>query len=233
MTERMQKDKKIASKFQRKFHWVLFDLDGTLANSLDVMVKVYKSFLGGFGFKGSKSEFEELNGPSLEEIVEILRKRYILKHKKSELLKIYKEELTRLYEQCVRPFPDASNVLGMFERMGYQMALVTSADEEIAKTFTTKYRWERYFKHYVCGGSVKKAKPDSAIYKFALKQIKASPDTVAVVEDSPNGVSSANGAGLFVVGVANGRPRKELLASGADEVVSEIKNVVSVIEALR
>jgi HAD superfamily hydrolase (TIGR01509 family) len=232
MTKRMQKDKKIVSKFQRKFHWVLFDLDGTLANSLDVMVKVYQSFLARFELKGSKSEFEELNGPSLEEIVEVLRERYALKHKKPELLKIYKEELSKYYDRYVRPFPDARDVLETFERMGYEMALVTSADEKIAKPFVLKYRWNRYFKHYVCGGNVKKAKPDPAIYRFALKKINAAADTVVVIEDSPNGVSSASGAGLLVVGVTNGRPRKELLASGAVKVVPEIKNVVSVIEAL-
>lgn len=46
----------------------------------------------------------------------------------------------------------------------------------------------------------KAAKPDPAIYRFALEQIGYKAEEVLVVEDSPTGVAAAYGAGLKVIG---------------------------------
>jgi len=52
-----------------KFDWIFFDLDGTLADSIKIMNDVYFKFLAHFNLKGNIDEFNQLNGPSLNEII--------------------------------------------------------------------------------------------------------------------------------------------------------------------
>ena len=56
-------------KIMKRFEWIVFDLDGTIIDSTNELYKIYKLFLKEFGFNGSKTEFNRLNGPKLEEII--------------------------------------------------------------------------------------------------------------------------------------------------------------------
>ena len=57
---------------------IFFDLDGTLADNLDLMFVVYKQFLERFGRHATQEEFKSLNGPPLPEIIGLLMKRHSL-----------------------------------------------------------------------------------------------------------------------------------------------------------
>ena len=70
-----------------------FDFDGVIAGLIEPLKKVYYEFLSNFGFKGSDKEFQLLNGPSIEEVVKILKKNYninkpILELEKLQILSI-------------------------------------------------------------------------------------------------------------------------------------------------
>ena len=88
--------------------WVFFDLDGTLADSLDVMFQVYCSFLQSFGVSGTQEEFQELNGPSLNEIILVLKERYQLAPTVEELTCMYKDQMQQVYATQVKPFDQVS-----------------------------------------------------------------------------------------------------------------------------
>jgi HAD superfamily hydrolase (TIGR01509 family) len=212
-------------KSKPKVRWILFDLDGTLADSLDAMVHVYGRFLRQFGFKGTKKEFQELNGRTLPEIVVCLKKRYGLSGTCSTLVKIYKKSILEVYRREIKPFAAAPVILEKLNRMGYGLVLVTSADKSIAWEFIRRYRWGRHFKYYVFGNEVRKAKPHPAIYRKAMR--KAGTASAVVVEDSVNGIKAALAAGAFVIGI--GRSRRSLLGSGANAAVTALQDVPEVL----
>ena len=71
--------------------WFFFDLDGTLADSISDMYCVYREFCRTKGIRGTKKEYQELNGLSLEEIIRILKKRYGLIQPQDALLASYEQ----------------------------------------------------------------------------------------------------------------------------------------------
>lgn len=160
----------------RKFNWIFFDLDGTLADSIPAMYEVYISFLSKFGIKGTKEEFEELNGPSLSEIVDILRTRHRLDSDKYFLIDLYKSEILDAYKNYVKPLDGSNDVLQ------------------------------------------------------ELKKANISSKAVAVIEDSPNGIKSAKGMGVFVIGLSNNHSKEELLESGANIAISQLKEILLILE---
>ena len=73
--------------------WIFFDLDGTLVNNISLMYTAYLNFLSEYGFSGNKKEFAKLNGPSLKEIIVILKKNYSKKQNHKYQQTYYKMEV--------------------------------------------------------------------------------------------------------------------------------------------
>lgn len=214
----------------KKIDWIFFDLDGILADSIPAMYQVYLNFLNKFDKSGTKEEFEELNGPSLSEIVSILKTRYSLVDEEVFLIDFYKEKILDAYKNIVKPMNGASDVLEVLKSRGYKLLLVTSAIQEIAMKFIKHQEWSKYFQDYVFGNEIEKAKPASEIYDRALKKAKDSSDSVVIVEDSYNGIKSAKGTGAFVVGLTNNQTKEELLKAGANITISQLKEILSILE---
>ena len=89
------------------------DLDGTLADSLDLMRRVYDSFLESFGRQGNDEEFERLNGPPLGVGVEMLRRSHGLPGDVDRLLARYQGLAAGGYAKYSRPMPGARRLLAL------------------------------------------------------------------------------------------------------------------------
>ncbi len=212
-----------------KFGWIFFDLDGTLADSIPAMYQVYQDFLNGFNKRGTKKEFEELNGPSLSEIVSVLKARYSLLDDESLLADVYMEKISGAYKDIVKPMSGANDVLEVLKDKDCKILLVTSAGKEIAMEFIKQQRWDKYFQDYVFGNEVKKAKPAPDIYELALKKAKASSSSVVIVEDSYNGIQSAKSTGAFVIGLVHNQTKEDLSKTGADITISQLKEILPIL----
>lgn len=211
-----------------KIKWIFFDFDGTLVDSIPAMYRIYLGFLEKFGKTGTKEEFLELNGPALPEIVSILKKRYGLKDDEPSLIALYKEAISRDYEPSLEPVDGAEDILQELNQAEFKLALVTSAYPQMATPFMKERRWENYFKHCIFGDEVTHSKPNPDIYLLALEKTNAIAETVVAVEDSPNGIISAKGAGIFTLGFTHGYPKEILLAAGANGTIANLKEIEAV-----
>jgi phosphoglycolate phosphatase-like HAD superfamily hydrolase len=104
---------------------LFLDLDGTLADSLWVLRRVYFRFLREFNHRGSDVEFNLLNGPKLSEIIGSLQTEYRLPGDPADLLAIYNELIDSAYEE-VLPQPGSRELLGSAANKGWILTLVTS-----------------------------------------------------------------------------------------------------------
>lgn len=177
----------------------LVDLDGTLADSLDSLYHAYERFLSRFSVGATREEFAELMGPTLPEIVAILKQRHGLGASVEELLEVYEGVLDALYANNIRPLPGAEKMLKRFKAKGMQIAVVTSAKRSLAKHFLKGNGLDQYIDKIISGEDVKEGKPSPEIYLRALKELEISADEAIAVEDSPAGFASAEGAGIKTV----------------------------------
>ena len=184
----------------QKYDAVLFDFDGTLANSLDVLEAVYHEFLQLHGVEGSAEEFARLNGPALPEVVELLRQAHDLKPSARDLFSLYTQLLTAKYES-VEPFEHAESLLRFVKERQIQCALVTSTYRTLLNGFLQLHQWIQYFDKVVTGDMVEHSKPSPDIYNRALKDLGVEARRSIAIEDSKNGIQAARDAGLVVVAV--------------------------------
>lgn len=178
---------------------LLLDLDGTIADSLPVLYEVYRKFLAQYGFEGSKEEFQSLNGPPLEEGVELLRQKYAISTGAKELYSTYCSLFASQYCSVLQPFPGTHAFLERALCQGLRLALVTSAPKEVALPFLRGKGLEELFEVVVTGDDVKEGKPHPDPYLMALEQLALSPEQALVVEDSFQGALSGVRAGVATV----------------------------------
>ena len=184
-----------------KIEWIFFDLDGTLADSINKLYSVYFKFLKDYGIKGNLKEFNEFNGPNVDEIVLKLKKKYKLKNTK-KLLKNYNKKIKIEYIN-IKPVKGSENLLKFLKKQDYKLALVTSLNKNIAYGFLQRNDWLKYFSKIVYGNEVVNSKPNPDIYKLCLQRTKVKKNNVLVFEDSANGYESAARAGLKCIIVKN------------------------------
>ena len=213
---------------RKNLSWLFFDLDGTLADSVEAIYQAYLTFMSWLGLKGRREEFSTLlNGPSLREIVAILRDRHDLGDQASDLLDSFRECVKESYRTRVKPMPGAEAVLAELCKRGYKLALVTSGAKTVADVFLKRYDWEQYFCECVFGDEIRRTKPHGDIYIRAPEKAGARSDEVLVVEDSLNGVRAAQAAGLDVVLVQSDKPIEQDVRVAA--AVSRLDEILEIL----
>jgi len=203
-------------------NYVFLDMDGTLVDSLQPLYDLYISFLADRGREGTRDEFAVLNGPSFPEIVLYLKKTHSLEEAEEQLLAAYNERLEAVYAEKVAPRQGASEALEELKKRGFGLMLVTSTRVGLVNPLLKRTGWGDLLDGAITGDLVVKAKPSPEIYKLAIAKSGTSPDKIVAVEDSPNGVRAAYGAGLCVIGLPIDSPAEELFQAGAAHSIDSL-----------
>lgn len=172
---------------------LLIDFDGTLVESLPSLFKAYNSFLAKHGFTGTNEEFQSLIGPSLKEIVNVLKTRYNLPHSSEAHLEEYKELIKEVNGELL---PGVVTFLRYAQAEGIKLAVVTSAPGKWSRKILEYHGIAKYFSFILSGEEVLRGKPDPEIYLEGIKRIALPVEELIAVEDSPRGQQSALSAGL-------------------------------------
>ena len=175
---------------------VLIDFDGTLANSMELLYKGYLEFLSGFGYEGSRDEFETLTGPSVLEIVGKLKLKYHLDLPVEELCSDYILMIREKYVSETPIFPGAIEFLNYAKEQGYLLAIVSSSQRSEIMDILNHHAIAHFFDTIITSEDVEQTKPHPEIYLKALETLSVKAEEAVALEDSLNGAKSSQGAGI-------------------------------------
>lgn len=174
---------------------LFLDFDGTLADSLGSMRVAYEQFLNRYEITGTDEEFDQLNGPPLNEIVRRLKQSHNLQPSEAELLATYKDCLLHAYNH-VQPAIGTRQLLQAVTEQGWAVAIVTSSYSSSVKQWLKEHQLEEYIPLVVGADSVNEGKPAPEPYLKAMALTGVQPDNGIAVEDTVTGATSACQAGL-------------------------------------
>ena len=89
--------------------------------------------------------------------------------------------------------------LNHLKNKNYKICVATATDKERTQRYLRELQIDKYFDKIVCADMVRCGKPEPDIYLEAAKQLGCIPEECIALEDSPNGVLSANRAGCKVI----------------------------------
>lgn len=182
--------------FPKHLKALLIDLDGTLADSGNILYNAYETLLKKRGLKPTQEEFSTLVGPTIKEAALILQKKYNLEPLYSE----WKGFLVPYYQEKIALTAGSKELLELAKGR-WKLALVTSAEEDLATYFLKRHNLK--FDALICKEHIKASKPDPEPYLVALKWLDISAKEAIAIEDSENGVLSATRAGIHTLQITD------------------------------
>lgn len=180
---------------------LLLDLDGTLADSIEALRRVYFEFLRERGAEGSEAEFRALNGPPLATIIERLQRDHGLPGDPEALLRNY-AEMVRQAHRTAPPVAGAGPLLRQARAAGWRIAVVTSSPRRAASEWLSWSGLAGEIDAVVGGDDVERGKPAPDPYGLGLSRLGCVAAGSVGVEDSRIGAMAAVAAGLATWAIA-------------------------------
>lgn len=182
---------------------VLFDLDGTLANTDPIHFQVWQTLLAPYGMTVDQKFYDRfISGRLNPDIVRDLLPQ--LSADAGVAFSIQKEaQFRKMAAHQLQRMPGLTDLLHHIKQQGYATALVTNAPRANAEFMLKTLALNGVFQPVIIADDLPKGKPDPLPYQTALDQLGLSPEEALVFEDSPTGVRAAVAAGVPTIGVTS------------------------------
>lgn len=200
---------------------LLFDLDGTLANTDPIHFQTWRDILTEYELAIDEPFYKaNFSGRLNIDIVQDLLPHLSLEE--GHQLGSRKEAAFRnRAEVDLKPLTGLAELLQWADECQLRTAVVTNAPPENARFMLRVLGLESRFDRVIIGEELERGKPDPLPYKVALEQLGVLPEAAVAFEDSASGIRSAIGAGLLTIGVASTLTSQELLDLGATIAISD------------
>jgi HAD superfamily hydrolase (TIGR01509 family) len=193
---------------------LLFDLDGTLAETDSLHLPTWVEALRAHGIEVDEAFYREnISGRANAEIVGDLLPN--LSAQKGREIVEAKEAGFRERAGDLEPLPGLMEFLESAKGRGLRTGLVTNAPRENVAAVLAALGLEDFFDAVVPAEEVRAAKPDPEPYLTALEKLGAERGEALAFEDSLSGIRSAVDAGVPTVGIASTQEPEKLREAGA------------------
>ncbi|HTP51330.1 MAG TPA: HAD-IA family hydrolase [Anaeromyxobacteraceae bacterium] len=209
---------------------VLFDLDGTLIDSIPLIVESMKHAFAGRARAPTVPEWVARIGTPLDGMI----RRWAEDEADVALLKErYKRHQREHHDAMVSAFPGVPELLERLRARGTLLAVVTSKLEASASRSLVRLGLARHFRAVVGLGATSRHKPDPEPVRRALSLLGASAPEAAFVGDSPHDVVAGNRAGVATVaGLWGPFTREELEPARPRAFAARAADVLAVLDRL-
>ena len=207
---------------------VLFDLDGTLIDSIELIVNSALYAFDKCGHPAPRAEewVADLGMPLRAMFCRFITDEVAL----AELVAGYREYQLANHDRLVRPYEEVRATLEALRERGFALAVVTSKAEPLAQRGLAHVGLDGFFDVVVGLESCTRHKPDPEPVRIALDRLGIAPEAAAFVGDSPHDMSAGRAAGVTTVAALWGPfSRAQLAASKPDYYIERMGELLRVV----
>lgn len=212
------------------FKGVIFDLDGTLANSLEDLKNAVNSGIAKLGYpEPDVSEYPIFVGDGTDKMIERALKENATKENIAFVKKCYLEFYGKHFADNTYAYSGMPELINKLKEKGVTVAVVTNKIDSMAATVVEKLYGKGFDLIFGQRDGVP-AKPDPTLTLMALKELSLDPKDCAFVGDSGMDILTGVNAGLYPVGVLWGfRSEEELVSSGAEALAKNAEELEKIL----
>lgn len=179
-----------------KYDGVIFDLDGTLIDSMGLWHQIDIDYLGQKGIPMPDNLQQMIEGMSFRETAVFFKDYFKLPETVEDIMDVWNVMSFEMYTTKVTLKPGVIEILEHIKKLGIKMAIATSNSAHLANAVLKAMGIDKYFYTVVTGCDVSKGKPDPEVYIKAAEKLGVSPCKCFVFEDIPNGILAGKNAGM-------------------------------------
>lgn len=218
------------------FKHVIFDLDGTILNTLEDLALAGNHVCEAHGWPTYPiDDYRYKVGNGMLKLVERFMPAACASDSRTfeQTLAEFRTYYGEHKEDHTAPYPGIIEMLDAMREAGLELAVLTNKDHVSAAPLVQQYFGERF---EVVQGRVEAfpPKPAAPVTEHVMRELEAEPGTTLYVGDSDVDVQTGHNAGLVVAGVTWGfRGRVELEAEGADWICETPQELLEVALGIR
>lgn len=179
----------------------LFDLDGTLVDSMWIWEKIDIEYLGRYGLELPDNLQASIEGMSFSETALYFKERFSIPDSLEEMKADWNRMAWEKYTQEVPLKPGIRDFLEYYRARGVKMAVATSNSRELAEAVLAVHGLTDVFDTVVTGCEVAHGKPWPDIYLEAAARLGVDAGECLVFEDVVAGIQAGRSAGMKVAAV--------------------------------
>ena len=207
---------------------IIFDFDGTVADTFDTIVGISNRLALEFGYKqAAPEEIEQIKNLSSRQIIKqsgvsILKLPFVFKKIKNEL----NNEIYRL-----NPLPGIREALEELKKQGYRLGIITSNDRDNVILFLQSNNLQELFDFIYSGATIF---GKSRVINRFLKQAHLAPEEVIYVGDETRDIEAAKRSNIKMIAVSWGFNSKTVLAEhNPDFLIHHPQELMQAIDTLK
>ena len=198
---------------------VIFDLDGTLVDSMWMWETIDIEFLGKYGYSCTPELQKTIEGMGFTETAVYFKERFSLPMTLEEIKECWSQMAMDKYRTQVPLKPGALEFLRYCKDQGIATGIATSNGRPIVDAVIEALQIGEYFQEVATACEVEKGKPEPDIYLEVARRLQVAPEDCLVFEDVPAGILAGKRAGMTVLAVEDDFSRelsgeKKALADG-------------------
>jgi pyrophosphatase PpaX len=208
---------------------ILFDLDGTLVDTVPFILASARHAFGDYGSGPTDDEWiAGIGTPLRTQIASFARRPEDV----DPLVARYREFWIANHDRLTRPFPGVLELVDGLAASGHPMGVVTAKTEEGALRTLRHTGLLQYMQAIVGADTCLRCKPDPEPVQVALARLERGPSEAMLIGDSPHDIVAARAAGVRAVGVLHGAcDRDRLLAAGAEALLDDLAPLPALLAA--
>lgn len=187
---------------------VIFDLDGTLVDSMWMWETIDIEFLGKYGYSCPPELQKTIEGMGFTETAVYFKERFSLPLSIEEIKQIWTEMSIDKYRNEVPLKPGAKEFLTYLKDHGIKAGIATSNGREMVEAVLESLGVREFFQVVTTACEVNAGKPAPDIYLCVAEKLGVKPEDCMVFEDVPAGILAGKRAGMTVYAIEDEFSRK-------------------------
>lgn len=212
---------------------IIFDLDGTLCDTIDDIRTAVNAMLQKLGYKTrTRAEILKCINNGAKELIrrslpkDVQKVDFIV----DSALEVYAMEYAKCYCKKTKPFDGIKALVSELKSRGYKLAVLSNKQDDFVKTIVTEIFGRGIF-NVVMGYKDMPPKPNPASAVAIAKKLGVKVDSCVVIGDSDVDVQTAINAQMQVIGVSWGYREVELLReTGALNIAESPFDIIKIID---
>lgn len=185
------------------FDAIIFDLDGTLVDSMWLWKDIDIEYLSRFGIAYNEKLQSEIEGKSFTETAIYFKENFGITDTIEKIKNDWNEMAYLKYKEQVSLKTGALEFLKLLKEKGKKLGIATSNSTQLTEVCLNSLDISSLFDVVITGSDIKTGKPAPDIYLENAKRLKVLPERCLVFEDIPVGIMAGKNAGMKTCAVAD------------------------------
>lgn len=185
----------------KKYKYAIFDLDGTLMDSMPAWKNLGKDYLIKKGIKPPNNLNEIISSMSMIESSNYFKKEFKIRDCQKQIISDINQLIENKYKYELPLKPYVKEYISYLQKNDITMCVATATPVQFAEMALKRLEVLNYFSFIICCDQIGAGKSKPDIYYLALEKMSASIKNTVVYEDADYAIRTAKNEGFYTVGV--------------------------------